>query len=396
MTEDEFPESEVLNLVTEFSETIKRNKHNEVFEDAIQGQSSNRGNKLLYGAEKVHRDRIDGLNNDNDNIEAVEYNRATRTVYKRRRLDTYNLTQKNKDTEQEIYSGDGLEIYKDIDIEAILAPISNPTDLITRPSIASTYNSNVLKRMANHSIETIEKEQNFVIKLSSLLDTLLGEGGNQILESDLQLPVYKSILDETTAESTTTATSSSTDPDSSSKTVIPSSSSQDATIATTSTDSNRNNEPVEESKRVTRRHSTQVDSQDPFFALPQFLSSSQTLNIDPDLAERARQLTTIALQRNEEYIRNLTNLRLVTVRAQRLKEKLQDYARELNGDPDEADLYLLANPPLVKEKEKEKATAAKSGKDTAESGNDTAGEGTEENSNSNRGKGRSGRRRGAA
>lgn len=314
------------------------------------------------------------MNNDNDNIEAVEYNRVTRTVYKRRRLDTYNLTKKNNTEEyDDVYSDEDLEIYKDIDIESILAPISNPTDLITRPSIASTYKNNVLKRLANHSIETIEHEQFFVMKLSSLLDTLLGEGGNQILESDLQLPVYKSILNDSISHS------SSLSLDSTQTALAPSS--QDANMTSISSET----EP-EETKRTTRRHSTQ-ETQDPFFALPQFLSSSQTLNIDPDLAQRARQLTTIGLQRNEEYIRNLTNLRNAIVRAERLKEKLRDYAREMNGDPDAADLYMLANPTVVKEK-----STGKADRDKAESGNETGGEGTEEN---NKGRVRGGRRRAA-
>ncbi|KAH3667792.1 hypothetical protein WICMUC_005192 [Wickerhamomyces mucosus] len=328
MIEIELPEKDLLKYIRLFTDRIK-GKHVEEYEEEIDGETSNRGNKLKRGSEKVHRDHIDGLNNDNTPVEVIEYNRVKRAVFKRRRLDTYNHE------EYQDFSGDEEdEIYQQIDIENILAPISDPTQLVTRDSISRTYKSEILKRLAQQSVEIIEKEQNFVIKLSSLLDLFLGESSNQILEDDLQLPPYEPLEISNELSNKNSVSSGITE---------------------------QNEENVDLSKRVTRRQS--VQEVDPFFALPNF-KVDYNVGLDPKIADTARQITQIAVQRNEEYIRNLSKLGNSLMRAQTLKEKLLDWAKEMNGDPDESDIYLKENPQATAKDPKNKDDQSGSNTDT--------------------------------
>lgn len=289
-------------------------------EGKINGESTNRGNKLKFGSAKVHRDRINGYNNDNDPLEVIHYNRSKRSVVKKRRIDTYNYNY-NPDASSTL-SGTNIDVYEcqgeqdeddpyaQIDIEKILSPVTHPSDVVTRPSIARTYKSNVMKHLAQQAIETIEKEQNTVIQLSKLFDILLGEDSSQLLENELHLPEYDHNLVDKKLDKTSHNGKDHQDESS--------------------------NTATDFDKRVTRRQSTQ--EVDPFFALPT-MKIDTNFGLSPEVADEARQLSQISLQRSEEFIRNLTSLRNGLARAQTLKEKLYQWGREINGDPDESDIY---------------------------------------------------------
>ncbi|CCH45977.1 Transcriptional regulatory protein [Wickerhamomyces ciferrii] len=291
----------------------------------INGETTNRGNKLKLGSNKVHRDRINGYNNDNEPEEQVHYNHSKRSIVKRRRLDTYVYDYNPTDLLNSTTSTNGqehLEIdedddpYHQIDIEKILAPISHPSDIVTRSSLSRTYNSDVLKKLAQQAIETIEREQNNVIQLSKLLDTLLGEDCGPLLEAQLLLPEYNHNLTSINQEEET----------------------PEQTQQQQQQQLENQEEPQIDilDKRITRRQSTQET--DPFFALPQ-LKFDSNFGLNPEDAEEARQLSQISLQRSEELIRNLTTLRNGLVRAETLKSKILQWSKEINGDPDESDLY---------------------------------------------------------
>jgi hypothetical protein len=258
------------------------------------------------GSINVHRDRLDGHNNDVDDIESIFYNSTNRDVVKRRRLDTYSYESGEDDDEDDnelFYPED--DPYLQVDLAKVLAPIQQPLEIARRDAISKTYKSEVLRHLSQQAIEIIEKEQDTVIQLSSLLDIFLCEDTSQLLELKLQLPVYDHGFNGSVNE-------------------------QGAS-------SQENDEDIDLDKRITRRKSMQ-DSSDPFFALP-MIQMDPDFGLNQEDAEEARQLSQIALQRNEEFIRNLSNLRNGLSRAQYVKEKLFSWAKELNGDPDESDIY---------------------------------------------------------
>lgn len=280
------------NCVRAFTEKVKTNRTFLIPEEGyIDGERTNRGNKLKVGAEFVHRDRVDGFNNDVEAIEEITYNGVQRAVYKRKRED-------DDDQEDQSHQSDNDDPYAEVDIYEALRPISHPSEVSSRETISSTYTSKILRHFANQSIEIIEKEQDTVMKLSSILDFFLGEDEKELLEAGLDLPDYDYNPVQTQQE---------------------------------------DNADVDMDKRVTRNST--VQEADPFFALPQLIFDPNQ-GLPPQIAEEARQLSQLALQRTEEFIRSLRNVRNGLVRSQCIKEKIFEWGREMNGDPDESDVYV--------------------------------------------------------
>ena len=195
-----------------------------------------------------------------------------------------------------------------------MKPITAPEEISNRESISRTYQSKVLRHFTSQSIEIIEKEQDTVMKLSSLLDFLLGEDEKDLLEAGLELPDYDHNLTPNKAQG-----------------------------------------EIDLDKRITRKSVSQEN--DPFFALPQF-KFDPNQGLPAQEAEEARQLSQVALQRTQEFIRSLTQVRNGLSRAQYLKEKIYAWAREMNGDPDESDVYVAEKEAAAKIAQAEKEAKA--------------------------------------
>lgn len=255
--------------------------------------------------------------------EEVEYNGARRLVFKRRRDedDEYDSDEEHgvqddaEDEEDEADEEDEEDDpYASIDLYEILKPITAPEEISNRESISRTYQSKVLRHFTSQSIEIIEKEQDTVMKLSSLLDFLLGEDEKDLLEAGLELPDYDHNLTPNKAQG-----------------------------------------EIDLDKRITRKSVSQEN--DPFFALPQF-KFDPNQGLPAQEAEEARQLSQVALQRTQEFIRSLTQVRNGLSRAQYLKEKIYAWAREMNGDPDESDVYVAEKEAAAKIAQAEKEAKA--------------------------------------
>lgn len=82
---------------------------------------------------------------------------------------------------------------------------------------------------------------------------------------------------------------------------------------------------------------------DPFFALPRYKTNTllermndlQKQGLYIDDIENARQLTQIALQRNQEFIKNLTRIRMNILKAERIRTRLVKWGQEYAGIPEE-------------------------------------------------------------
>lgn len=88
-------------------------------------------------------------------------------------------------------------------------------------------------------------------------------------------------------------------------------------------------------RRPSTRNQTQQDV-DPFFAAPQF-DIDRDYGIRPDDAEDTRQLTQIAQQRSEEFIRCMTKVRYGLLRAEKYQRKVLKWSQEMAGEEDESD-----------------------------------------------------------
>lgn len=183
---------------------------------------------------------------------------------------------------KEIYGAHTKDIMSKFNLREALKPISQPSDVVNIPNIARTYKSKNLDRMAEELIHVIESEQNNVILLSKLMNIFLGDNPEIILEKSLGLPEYDHHLDLNQAEA---------------------------------------GQQQQEQEQL-------IDGMDPFFMLPAYQTDPQ-LNLDLAEADELRQLVQIALQRNEEFVRSLSQIRNGFVRAIRLRDFVYQWCCEM-------------------------------------------------------------------
>ncbi|ODQ81738.1 hypothetical protein BABINDRAFT_17860, partial [Babjeviella inositovora NRRL Y-12698] len=201
---------------------------------------------------------------------------------------------KREDRERFDNNSESEDPYATIRLDHILAPIYHPSDVVHHPAISKTFHSQVTRNLAQQTIEIIEKEQDTVIQLMKLMNVFLGDDADSILADNIDLPDYDHNLTSNVTKEL-----------------------EGDEVAA---------KPEFEERRITRQQL--LDEEDPFFALPK-LSADVNFGIDAESAEETRQLTQIALQRSEEYIRCMTSLRMGLIRSDRLKDQLFKWCKEM-------------------------------------------------------------------
>ncbi|SCU93411.1 LAFA_0F16270g1_1 [Lachancea sp. 'fantastica'] len=272
---------------------LKRSRDGSVF-SSTDGATTNRGNKLLQHAEGVKRTSL--RNYDGSQEGHVFYNGSVHKLLARNR---HNI----EDNEDESSSGSNVDLHELVDVRQILAPIASLEDIAKHPAVSKTFQSSVFRGLALQAVLMIEKEQNNVVAFSNVLEAFLGDYPGSLAERTLELEEYDHNL--SLRDSSTSGYTTADQP-----------------------------EPVKAEQ--------DLSDGDPFFALPQFnphnsLPSVISQREGPlsEEVEAARQLTQIALQRNQEFIRNLQKIRNCIVKAERIKERINMWSREFAGIPEE-------------------------------------------------------------
>lgn len=229
----------------------------------------------------------------------------------------------------------------DLDLTEILLSLTHPSEIVSHPAILRTFKLNVLSKLAGELIELIESEHETLNWFYKLLQVLNGEDWYYLLEDSLGLPKYDHGLtnDEKEAQSSSNGAkpgaednTNTTNKDGDSK------SSQDQSIT-----SGTNEESEEFSKRITRTATIEDDEvTDPFFMLPEALKKyelHQTRILEEPEVGKENELTNVqedlinylqvSIQRQQEYIKNLVQLRTAIIRADRLKSTLLKWAKEM-------------------------------------------------------------------
>ncbi|KAG7665194.1 RXT2 [[Candida] subhashii] len=313
---------------------------------------------------------------------------------KRRWIQTFIPPQDREQSEDDQFtsesdddndSSDDEHPLKRLKLTEILAPLNHPSEIITHPAIGKTYKSPVFNKLALELIELIEVEQNNLNWLNKLLQVLNGEDWFYLLDENIGLKEYDHGLDEektaaiqakltaaaasaaatTTTEEAKAKTKSAT-PVSTTQAVETANSSQTNTVSpapppTTANEDEAINSAkkdstpvvssaptekeatvgssgaVEEPKQETPESDTESVT-DPFFALPEALRRYELFQqqlTDPNdklanLKEDLINYLQVSIQRQHEYIKNLTNLRNGIVRAERLKKDLYKWGKEMH------------------------------------------------------------------
>lgn len=263
------------------------------------GISSNRGNKLLQGSELVTRKKLN--NSKPIDEERVYYNGSDHNLLQRRKRICVSA-----DGENEVGNEDDDE-YDDlsnlVDVRRILTPISSLADVTKHDPVSRPFKSKVLRDLAFQAILMVEREQDSVIRYAKLLEVFLGDYPQQLNEADLKLPNYDHNLRLPEEEDT----------------------------------------DVEDKEKPELKEEEETEDCDPFFALPRLLGPESISSLVPEAhipevgeeIEITRQLAQIALQRNQEFVRNLQKVRNAIIKAARVKDRIYAWSEEYAGIPQE-------------------------------------------------------------
>lgn len=212
-------------------------------------------------------------------LEAVD--RANR-VRKRKWHQTYDPPAQIPDSDSDDNDDDiDDHPYKQVAIGELLAPINHPLEIVLHPAASRTYKLPIFNQMAMELIELIEVEQTNLNWLNKLLQVLNGEDWYYLLDDHLGLPKYNHGLTDDKAP------------------------------------------PPDE------------DGPDPFFALPEALTRydahQRALEADDNvLKEELINYLQVLIQRQHEYIKNLTTIRNGLVRSDRLKRDIYKWSKEMH------------------------------------------------------------------
>ncbi|KAG0668137.1 histone deacetylase complex subunit Rxt2 [Maudiozyma exigua] len=328
---------------------LKRSHDGRLIYPNASGIVSNRGNKLLQGSEAVTRNN---LNSHSIKEEVVYYNGSEHKLLQRlhKRMKFFpEEPDKNNTDGDEIEEVDLNDL---VDIREILTPIASLSDISKRQTVARTFNNSILQNLSLQTVLMVEKEQNSIIRYNRMLEVFLGDYPEPLYERNLKLKKYNHNLalpeEEENGNESANDTIEKLSRDS---TPVTTTVEENADPNTTdNTVDNEHNEEGETSKAIIEqpdngndeesKSSTDMENDnDPFFALPQVkdidgldvllkdLESTEAI----EQMETTRQMAQIALQRNQEFIRNLKTIRNFMDKASRIRERILAWSKEYSG-----------------------------------------------------------------
>lgn len=175
------------------------------------------------------------------------------------------------------------EFISSIRIDELLRPITKPADVVNIKPVSQIYKARFLSKLSNDTVELIEREQEMVNLLNKTMDIFLNANPEHMAADNLGLPEYDHNLDLEKIEQ------------------------NDVSVSSTIQGYN-----------------------DPFFKPPVYDSDPAFDNIKPDEIDETRHLLQIALQRNEEYIRSLMQIRSGFLHADNYREQIYMWCKEMN------------------------------------------------------------------
>ncbi|CAN6651220.1 hypothetical protein TRVA0_025S00342 [Trichomonascus vanleenenianus] len=317
-------DEETLNQIARFKEAVERPEDaSDSEEESIGPAFSNRGHKLKRDAREVYEGRMVPTAEDGYGVKVVQYAGQKRAViYKKRKVSHAKAKElalvSGEDAavfEEEIEDAeDELNPYGSIKLEDLLAPVSHPSEVPTHAGVSRTFTTNTISKLAMTALDIICEEQKHVVQFSKLMAAFLGDDPRYVLPRKLDLPEYDHLNEDNEvakrqSETNGTKTNDNKTPDGEVK--------------------GEGEETNGAERRITRNQTNQ--EVDPFFAMPR-VKIDRDFGISREAAEETRQLTQIAQQRSEEFIRCMTNVRMGLLRADRFRSMVYGWCKEMSGD----------------------------------------------------------------
>ena len=329
---------------------LKRSHDGRLIYPNASGIVSNRGNKLLQGSESVTRNN---LNSHSIKEEVVYYNGSEHKLLQRlhKRMKFFpEEPGKNSTDEDEIEEVDLNDL---VDIREILIPIASLSDVSKRQTVARTFNNSILQNLSLQTVLMVEKEQNSIIRYNRMLEVFLGDYPEPLYEKNLKLKKYNHnlTLPEEEEEGENNEIENANDTiEKLSRDTTPIATLIEENVDSNTTDNTIDNDNENDNKTTTENPDNENNDEsknsidmendnDPFFALPEIkdidgldvlLKDIESTEIIEQM-ETTRQMAQIALQRNQEFIRNLKTIRNYMDKASRIRERILAWSKEYSG-----------------------------------------------------------------
>lgn len=223
----------------------------------------------------------------------------------------------------------------------LLAPITNAAQVPSHPSISRSFTSKTIRNLSRRAMEIINEEHKHAIQFAKLMSVFLGDDPYYLDVSKLNLPIFNHLdgvtdkngnaqLNHINGDHLNGSSARQSDLSDKSTATIPLSSSPAAGDASSSRSKSN------KKKTATTEEEEEEEEDDPFFGLPQIIID-RDYGIKTEEADDARQLTQIAQQRSEEFIRCMVKVRNGLLKAERYQEKVFKWCKEMAGEDDDSD-----------------------------------------------------------
>lgn len=229
--------------------------------------------------------------------------------------------------------------YRDVSVEELLAPLTNPADLPTHPALSVAFRRQTISVLASQALETISTEHEHRVQLSRLLTAFLGDDPTLVMRqyegevkgtSLRQQPgdSIQAIEDAAVAAAVSASLAEGRATDAG-ETQLNGSGGGDGEVKVETPAVL----PVA-TKAVTRGA---VVAEEESLVAQDFISPEydRNLGMGADEAEEARRLLQAALDRSEEYLRCMQRARMGLLKAERYRRRAyrwcKDAAKERDG-----------------------------------------------------------------
>lgn len=290
-------------------------------EEDVGDAYSNRGQKLKRGANEIHEGKLGRISHDPHGVKTVDsLGHKLALVYKKRKLTDSGNSKNDKNINSNINNRKidvEEEVYKDIKLGDLLAPVSHPSEVPSHPAISRAFDGKTIRVLSRHALEIITEEQKHAVQFARLMSVFLGDDPTYRRSNMLNLPVYDHLdgIKDPAKEAAEEENDNKTE------------------------NGGVGAETMKKEEPRPRRPSTRGQSaqeEDAFFALPQF-KIDRDYGIRPEDAEDTRQLTQIAQQRSEEFIRCMNKVRFGLLRAERYQRQVFKWCKEMAGEKEDDD-----------------------------------------------------------
>ncbi|KIV98699.1 uncharacterized protein PV09_09527 [Verruconis gallopava] len=164
-------------ILAEFIEKVKREnyrKDDPYFLDDDEPITTNRGNKLNRNAKNVRRGRLNSNTLFQKRIEHAGYKRDVISINPQYYTPEGEIVEDEEDIDEEDEPLDE-NIYRDIKLEDLLAPLAAAADLPSHPSLSQPYKERGLEEMIRNAEEQLHKQQDILYTIKNIYTGFRGD-----------------------------------------------------------------------------------------------------------------------------------------------------------------------------------------------------------------------------